>query len=235
MKMLPKLAEIGIVFPEDGAQRRLPGRRARRFFAVRFSDFAMLAAGRRALHHLADGDHEKSRNRQAQRRLLSHAGFRRAHAPGCTGRRRSTAPSISAARGRRTGRARLMWPWRWAPIRPRAWPAFCRFRRIWMNFCFPAFCDGNRSSWCDARRLIWKFPRMPRSCSKGYVDLGEMRTEGPFGDHTGFYSLEGQYPGVPCHLHHAPEGSPVSDHHRRAAAARRLFHRPRDRACVSCQ
>ena len=29
---------------------------------------------------------------------------------------------------------------------------------------------------------------------EGYVNLGEMRVEGPFGDHTGFYSLEGEYP-----------------------------------------
>ncbi len=29
---------------------------------------------------------------------------------------------------------------------------------------------------------------------EGYVELGETRTEGPFGDHTGFYSLEGEYP-----------------------------------------
>lgn len=29
---------------------------------------------------------------------------------------------------------------------------------------------------------------------EGYVDLKELRTEGPFGDHTGFYSLEGEYP-----------------------------------------
>ncbi len=29
---------------------------------------------------------------------------------------------------------------------------------------------------------------------EGYVELGELRTEGPFGDHTGFYSLEGEYP-----------------------------------------
>ena len=29
---------------------------------------------------------------------------------------------------------------------------------------------------------------------EGYVGLNEMRTEGPFGDHTGFYSLEGEYP-----------------------------------------
>jgi 4-hydroxy-3-polyprenylbenzoate decarboxylase len=29
---------------------------------------------------------------------------------------------------------------------------------------------------------------------EGFVEIGEMRTEGPFGDHTGFYSLEGQFP-----------------------------------------
>jgi 4-hydroxy-3-polyprenylbenzoate decarboxylase len=29
---------------------------------------------------------------------------------------------------------------------------------------------------------------------EGYVDVGEQRTEGPFGDHTGYYSLEDQYP-----------------------------------------
>ena len=29
---------------------------------------------------------------------------------------------------------------------------------------------------------------------EGYVELSEMRTEGPFGDHTGFYSLAGEYP-----------------------------------------
>ncbi|MCW5980893.1 MAG: menaquinone biosynthesis decarboxylase [Bryobacteraceae bacterium] len=29
---------------------------------------------------------------------------------------------------------------------------------------------------------------------EGYVQLGELRTEGPFGDHTGFYSLEDDYP-----------------------------------------
>jgi 4-hydroxy-3-polyprenylbenzoate decarboxylase len=29
---------------------------------------------------------------------------------------------------------------------------------------------------------------------EGYVKLGELRTEGPFGDHTGFYSLEDEFP-----------------------------------------
>jgi len=29
---------------------------------------------------------------------------------------------------------------------------------------------------------------------EGYIELGELRTEGPFGDHTGYYSLEDDYP-----------------------------------------
>jgi 4-hydroxy-3-polyprenylbenzoate decarboxylase len=29
---------------------------------------------------------------------------------------------------------------------------------------------------------------------EGYVELGEMRTEGPFGDHTGFYTMQDEYP-----------------------------------------
>lgn len=29
---------------------------------------------------------------------------------------------------------------------------------------------------------------------EGYVDPEELRTEGPFGDHTGYYSLEDYYP-----------------------------------------
>ncbi len=38
---------------------------------------------------------------------------------------------------------------------------------------------------------------------EGYVNLNEMRVEGPFGDHTGFYSLEGEYPvfHVECMTH----------------------------------
>ncbi len=38
---------------------------------------------------------------------------------------------------------------------------------------------------------------------EGYVDLEDIRTEGPFGDHTGFYSLEGEYPAfhVTCVTH----------------------------------
>ena len=73
--MLPKLAEIGSFFPKtvrSGECQEVV--REKDFSLELFSDFAVLAAGRRALHHLADGDYEKSRDWQAQRGLLSDAG-----------------------------------------------------------------------------------------------------------------------------------------------------------------
>ena len=38
------------------------------------------------------------------------------------------------------------------------------------------------------------FPANAEIVLEGYVELDELRTEGPFGDHTGFYSLEDEYP-----------------------------------------
>jgi len=40
----------------------------------------------------------------------------------------------------------------------------------------------------------WKTQGFAGHVLEGYVEIGEQRTEGPFGDHTGFYSLEDEYP-----------------------------------------
>jgi len=45
---------------------------------------------------------------------------------------------------------------------------------------------------CETNEL--EVPANAEIVLEGYVNLNEMRTEGPFGDHTGFYSLEGNYP-----------------------------------------
>ena len=45
---------------------------------------------------------------------------------------------------------------------------------------------------CETSEL--EVPANAEIILEGYVNLSEMRTEGPFGDHTGFYSLEGEYP-----------------------------------------
>jgi 4-hydroxy-3-polyprenylbenzoate decarboxylase len=45
---------------------------------------------------------------------------------------------------------------------------------------------------CETNEL--EVPANAEIVLEGYVDLAQTRTEGPFGDHTGFYSLEGEYP-----------------------------------------
>jgi 4-hydroxy-3-polyprenylbenzoate decarboxylase len=45
---------------------------------------------------------------------------------------------------------------------------------------------------CETNEL--EVPANAEIVLEGYVNLNEMRTEGPFGDHTGFYSLEGEFP-----------------------------------------
>ncbi len=44
------------------------------------------------------------------------------------------------------------------------------------------------------RTIDLEVPAQAEIILEGYVSLGELRTEGPFGDHTGFYSLEDEYP-----------------------------------------
>ena len=54
---------------------------------------------------------------------------------------------------------------------------------------------------------------------EGYVEPGERRREGPFGDHTGFYSHPDDYPGLPPDLHHAAQAARSTS--RRSSACRR--------------
>ena len=67
---------------------------------------------------------------------------------------------------------------------------------------------------------------------EGYVNLDELRTEGPFGDHTGFYSLEDSVPRVPRYLHHASERSYLCGNHRGQAPAGRCLHGKSGRADI---
>ena len=59
---------------------------------------------------------------------------------------------------------------------------------------------------------------------EGYLEPGEMRTEGPFGDHTGFYSAADLYPVFHVDLHYAQKGHDISCNNRRQAAHGRLLY-----------
>ncbi|HWG58327.1 MAG TPA: menaquinone biosynthesis decarboxylase [Candidatus Acidoferrales bacterium] len=62
------------------------------------------------------------------------------------------------------------------------------------EFLFSGFLRRESVELVRCKTLDLEVPANAEVVLEGYVDLGELRTEGPFGDHTGFYSLEGQYP-----------------------------------------
>ena len=62
------------------------------------------------------------------------------------------------------------------------------------EFMFSGFLRRDAVELVPCETVELEVPANAEIVLEGYVDLSEMRTEGPFGDHTGFYSLEGEYP-----------------------------------------
>lgn len=62
------------------------------------------------------------------------------------------------------------------------------------EFLFSGFLRRDPVELVRCRTVDLEVPANAEIILEGYVEIGEMRTEGPFGDHTGFYSLEGQFP-----------------------------------------
>lgn len=62
------------------------------------------------------------------------------------------------------------------------------------EFMFSGFLRKDAVELVPCETVDLEVPANAEIVLEGYVNLGETRTEGPFGDHTGFYSLEGEYP-----------------------------------------
>lgn len=56
------------------------------------------------------------------------------------------------------------------------------------------FIRGSPVDMVKCRTIDMEVPAESEFILEGYVDPEEKRTEGPFGDHTGYYSLQGEYP-----------------------------------------
>jgi 4-hydroxy-3-polyprenylbenzoate decarboxylase len=56
------------------------------------------------------------------------------------------------------------------------------------------FLRGEAVEMVKCKTVDVEVPAQSEIVLEGYVTLGELRTEGPFGDHTGFYSLADEYP-----------------------------------------
>jgi len=59
---------------------------------------------------------------------------------------------------------------------------------------FAGFLRGGSVELVKCRSIDLDVPAGAEIVLEGYVDPGERRVEGPFGDHTGFYSLPAEYP-----------------------------------------
>lgn len=59
---------------------------------------------------------------------------------------------------------------------------------------FAGFLQGEPIEWTRAATCDLQVPAEADFVIEGYVEPGERRTEGPFGDHTGFYSLADEFP-----------------------------------------
>ncbi|MHB9111689.1 MAG: menaquinone biosynthesis decarboxylase [Thermoleophilia bacterium] len=56
------------------------------------------------------------------------------------------------------------------------------------------FLKGSPVEMVECRTIDMEVPATAEIILEGYVEKGELRREGPFGDHTGYYSLAGDYP-----------------------------------------
>jgi 4-hydroxy-3-polyprenylbenzoate decarboxylase len=62
------------------------------------------------------------------------------------------------------------------------------------EFLIAGFLRGKPVEIVKCETVDLEVPANAEIVLEGYVELGELRPEGPFGDHTGFYTLEDEYP-----------------------------------------
>jgi 4-hydroxy-3-polyprenylbenzoate decarboxylase len=62
------------------------------------------------------------------------------------------------------------------------------------EFLIAGFLRGKPVEIVKCETVDLEVPAHAEIILEGYVELGELRPEGPFGDHTGFYTLEDEYP-----------------------------------------
>ena len=138
-------------------------------------------------------EHLRERLRAAAVADASGDARRRTRAgDGGDGRRNHGAHPRSLWPRARTGGSK--WQWRSAPIRQPPSPPSCPPRPRWRSSSLRDFCAKQPVELVKCETVDLEVPANAEIVLEGYVELDELRMEGPFGDHTGFYTMEEEYP-----------------------------------------
>ena len=100
------------------------------------------------------------------------------------------------------------------------------------EFLFAGFLRRKPVEMVKCKTIDLEVPASADFVLEGYVDVDELRREGPFGDHTGYYSLADDYPVFHLDGHHPPRVADLRDDGRRPAAAGGRLAGQGDRAAV---
>ena len=199
LKMLPKLAEMGAFFPKHGRRRAVQGGdpSSEGFSLLGPARAAVLAGGRRPLHHAAAGVFQESGYRQAQLRHVPHAGVRRAHhghalADPQAGRR-ALSPSAST-RARASG---WMWPWPSAPTRPPCISAILPLPPDLDEMMIAGFLRGKPVEMVKCETSDLEVPANAEIVLEGYVEPGRAAHRRSLRRSHRLLLARGRVPGLP--------------------------------------
>ncbi len=103
------------------------------------------------------------------------------------------------------------------------------------EFLFAGFLRRRAVDLVPAKTVDLLVPAEAEFVLEGYVDPGERRLEGPFGDHTGYYSLADEFPVFHLTALDAAQAPALSRYHRGPARRRRTSISPRPPSASSCR
>ena len=90
------------------------------------------------------------------------------------------------------------------------------------EYQFAGLLRGARTELVKCLGTELQVPASAEIVLEGHIQPGEMALEGPFGDHTGYYNEQEQFPGLHHRAHHHAARPDLSQHlHRQAARTSR--------------
>ena len=199
---------------------------------ARLAHSEMLAAGWRTFHHPALRGHARPGHWRTQRGHVSHARFTTARPRACIGSCRKSA----ARHGRRYYETGERMP---VSVFLGGDPVLDLLRHRSAAGWHGRISAGRLSAQKIGRTRQMRDKRPGSSRRRGLCHRGlcgsrrnRCATEGPFGDHTGYYSLPDPYPALSRHGHHASQGRGLSGDDRGHSADGGFLHRHGQREIV---